>query len=275
MASSTGEAGLLAASSNRSRLVDRLDQVVAERDGGQLAHVGRLVCSRYSGCSAGRVLRRHLTDPLAFGGRGSRLARSYSAARSVGVVDTVAGSGSPAAGPLRSTLLRIGGDSARRAVLVVAERDGVPGRRRGRTFPFGPDPDRPPNLREPAGRRRRPGRCSSRADALSRTRSAPTPPLLEAPCGAARSILEFRWSGKLPSWRGQRSRSMAHGPAAAPLSDEQNDDSPRCRRSSARGLRACRLDPEVLGRLVIRVVDELIDGSVAARLARARPAVAH
>jgi F-type H+-transporting ATPase subunit delta len=69
-----------------------------------------------------------------------------------------------------------------------------------------------------------------------------------------------------------RGRSVARVTAASPLSDEQE-------RRLAQTLsnifgRAVsvqvELDPELLGGLVIRVGDEVIDGSVAARLAKAR-----
>jgi F-type H+-transporting ATPase subunit delta len=70
----------------------------------------------------------------------------------------------------------------------------------------------------------------------------------------------------------QRDRSVAHVTAAAPLTDTQE-------RRLAQVLSTIfgrpvsvqvELDPDVLGGLVIRVGDEVIDGSVAARLAKAR-----
>jgi F-type H+-transporting ATPase subunit delta len=69
-----------------------------------------------------------------------------------------------------------------------------------------------------------------------------------------------------------RSRSVAHVTAAAPLTDEQES---RLAQTLSRIFgRAVSvqvvLDPDLLGGLVIRVGDEVIDGSVAARLAKAR-----
>ena len=70
----------------------------------------------------------------------------------------------------------------------------------------------------------------------------------------------------------QRDRSVAHVTAAAPLTDTQE-------RRLAQVLSTIfgrpvsvqvELEPDVLGGLVIRVGDEVIDGSVAARLAKAR-----
>ncbi|MGH4010620.1 MAG: F0F1 ATP synthase subunit delta [Pseudonocardiaceae bacterium] len=71
---------------------------------------------------------------------------------------------------------------------------------------------------------------------------------------------------------GRRQRSVAHVSAAGPLSQQQEqrliDVLNRIYRRSI-SLKV-DIDPELLGGLVIRVGDEVIDGSVAARLVKAR-----
>ena len=73
----------------------------------------------------------------------------------------------------------------------------------------------------------------------------------------------------------RRNRSVAHITAATALSDEQEQRLVRVLSDifgRAVSLQV-ELDPDLLGGLVIRVGDEVIDGSVLAKLAKARQAL--
>ncbi|MGH4005704.1 MAG: F0F1 ATP synthase subunit delta, partial [Pseudonocardiaceae bacterium] len=71
---------------------------------------------------------------------------------------------------------------------------------------------------------------------------------------------------------GRRERSVAHVSAAGPLSQQQEQRLIDVLNRIYRRPISLKvdLDPELLGGLVIRVGDEVIDGSVAARLDKAR-----
>jgi F-type H+-transporting ATPase subunit delta len=71
---------------------------------------------------------------------------------------------------------------------------------------------------------------------------------------------------------GRRERSVAHVSAAGPLSQQQEQRLLEVLNQIYRRPISLKIDfnPDLLGGLVIRVGDEVIDGSVAARLDQAR-----
>jgi F-type H+-transporting ATPase subunit delta len=222
-----------------------------------------------------RVLRRHLTDPGNPAEARARLARGLfdgkvSEQAAVTVADLVRGRWSSSVDLLESieTL-------ARRVVLVLAERDGVLEEVEDELFRFGRILDGQPRLRELLADETTPadGRTAL-LDGLVADKVAPaTRQLLDQTVRVPRGrSLEFVVGQLAELAAAMRSRSVARVTAAAPLSDEQE-------RRLAQTLSTIfgrsvsvqvELDPDLLGGLVIRVGDEVIDGSIVARLARAR-----
>jgi F-type H+-transporting ATPase subunit delta len=266
---------LAASRDSLAAAVDRLDQVVAGADADSLRTLGDELFAVLGLLVRERVLRRHLTDPGSPEDARERLARAVLAGK-VGepVVDTVAGL---VRGRWSTSvdLLEAVETLARRAVLVVAERDGVLEDVEDELFRFGRILESQPKLRELLADDVAPvdGRIALLDGLIADKVTAPTRQLLDATVRVPRGrSLEFVVGTLAELAAAMRSRSMATVTAAAPLSDEQE-------RRLAQTLSTIfgravsvqvELDPELLGGLVIRVGDEVIDGSVAARLARAR-----
>ncbi|HEX9337081.1 MAG TPA: F0F1 ATP synthase subunit delta [Pseudonocardiaceae bacterium] len=259
---------------------DRLDDVVAGADADQLRVLGDELFAVLGLLVRERVLRRHLTDPGTPEEARERLARGLFGELVGGpAVDVVAGL---ARGRWSTSvdLLEALETLARRAVLVRAERDGVLEDVEDELFRFGRILEAQPKLRELLADDTAPvdGRIAL-LDGLVADKVTPvTRQLLDATVRVPRGrSLEFV-VGKLAELAAaMRSRSVARVTAAAPLTDEQE-------RRLAQTLSTVfgrsvsvqvELDPDLLGGLVIRVGDEVIDGSVAARLARARQQLPH
>jgi F-type H+-transporting ATPase subunit delta len=255
--------------------VDRLDAVVAGADADGLRTLGDELFAVLDLLVNERVLRRHLTDPGTPEEARERLARGVLDGKVSRVaVDIVAGL---ARGRWSSSvdLVEALETLARRAVLVQAERDGALEDVEDELFRFGRILDAQSKLRELLADDTAPvaGRLAL-LDGLIADKVTPvTRQLLAATVRVPRGrSLEFV-VGKLAELAAaMRDRSVARVTAAAPLSDEQE-------RRLSQSLSTIfgrsvsvqvELDPDLLGGLVIRVGDEVIDGSVAARLARAR-----
>jgi F-type H+-transporting ATPase subunit delta len=164
---------------------------------------------------------------------------------------------------------------AHRVVFVQAEQDGVLENVEDELFRFSRILTAQPRLRDLLDDHARPadGRVEL-LDGLIGTKVTPeTRQLLEQAVREPRGRSLDLVVGKLAELAAaMRSRSVAQVIAADPLTDEQ--ESRLAQTLSSIFGRAVsvqvELDPDVLGGLVIRVGDEVIDGSVAARLAKAR-----
>ena len=254
---------------------ERLDEVVAGADADQLRALGDELFAVLGLLVRERTLRRHLTDPATPAEARDRLAHGlFDGKVSQPAVDTVAG----LARSRWSTsvdLLDAAETLARRAVLVQAERDGVLEDVEDELFRFGRILAAQPKLVELLGDETAPtDRRIELLDGLVAAKVTPvTRQLLDDTVRVPRGrSLEFVLGELAELAAAMRNRSVARVIAAAPLTDEQE-------RRLAQTLSTIfgrsvsvqvELDPELLGGLVIRVGDEVIDGSVAARLARAR-----
>jgi F-type H+-transporting ATPase subunit delta len=222
-----------------------------------------------------RVLRRHLSDPGTAAAARQRLATSvFTGTTSKRTLDTVlalVGSRWSASGDLVDALELL----VRQTTLTLAEQDGSLEDVEDELFRFGRILDAQPRLRElledehtPVDRRLEllNGLVANKVRPVT---SALLRQVVRVPRGRSLDVVVGRLA-ELAADR--RNRSVAHVKAATALSAEQE-------RRLAQALsnifgRAVsvqvELDPELLGGLVIRVGDEVIDGSVAARLTKAR-----
>jgi F-type H+-transporting ATPase subunit delta len=222
-----------------------------------------------------RVLRRHLADP------------ATSQSKRSGLVDTVFG------GKVTSTTVDIltglvvsrwsGGTDlvdavealARQAALAVAERDGDLEDVEDELFRFARVLAAQPGLRELLADQR--GSVDGRLALVDRLVAGKVRPVtmdllhqtVRVPRGRSLDAVVERLAELAAARRG---RSVAQVAAAVALTEQQEqrlaDDLSRIygRAVSVQ----VELDPDLLGGLVIRVGDEVIDGSVASRLAAAR-----
>jgi F-type H+-transporting ATPase subunit delta len=254
---------------------DRLDQVVAGADADGLRTLSDELFAVLGVLQRERVLRRHLTDPGAPGEARERLARGLFQGK-VGdaAVSTVAGL-ARSRWSTPSDLLEALETLARRAVFVLAERDGVLEDVEDELFRFGRILVAQPRLRDLLDDQTAPadGRVDLLAGLISTKVTPVTRQLLEQTVREPRGRSLELVVGKLAELAAaMRSRSVAHVTAAAPLTDEQESRlAQTLSRIFGRAVSVqVELDPDLLGGLVIRVGDEVIDGSVAARLAKAR-----
>jgi F-type H+-transporting ATPase subunit delta len=254
---------------------EQLEEIVREAGADALRTLGEELFSVLGVLTHERVLRRHLADPSAeesarrrlvdtvFGGK---VAESTQA-----LLGTIASSRWSAGVDLLDALELL----AREATLAQAERDGKIEDVEDELFRFGRILDGQPRLTElltddqaPAQRR------TELLDGLIDGKVHPvTRQLLDAAVRLPRTrSLEVVVDKLAELAAARRDRSVAHVTAAAPLSGPQE-------RRLAEVLShifgrpvsvQVELDPSVLGGLVIRVGDEVIDGSIVARLDRAK-----
>jgi F-type H+-transporting ATPase subunit delta len=252
----------------------RLEELTSDADTGELRRLGAELTAILDVLLAERVLLRHLADPATaesargglatgvFGGKVGELASS--ALREVAV--------------LRWSTWRDLADAvellARQAVLIAAERENTLDETEDELFRFGRVLGSENELRSllsdgqtPVDRRLgllhavldgKAGRDS--LDLLEQVVRVPRGRSLDVVVG---HLAEFAAA--------RRQRTVALVSAAAPLTEEQEERLARVL-SQVYGRTISvqvELDPEVLGGLVIRVGDEVIDGSVANRLAMA------
>lgn len=164
---------------------------------------------------------------------------------------------------------------ARQAVLAIAERDGVLEEVEDELFRFARTLAAESALRELLADELQPveGRLRLLDSLLSDKVQPATLQLLQQTVRLPRSRLLDALVERLAELAAERrGRSVALVTAAAPLTAEQERRlTEDLSRIYGRAIDVqVELDPDLLGGLVIRVGDELIDGSVAARLAEAR-----
>ncbi|HEX3784454.1 MAG TPA: F0F1 ATP synthase subunit delta [Pseudonocardiaceae bacterium] len=254
---------------------ERLDEVVAGADSDQLRTLADELFAVLGVLQQERVLRRHLTDPGTPEDARERLTRGVFGGK-VGdaAVTTVAGLAT-ARWSSPSDLLEALEALARRVTFVLAERDGVLEDVEDELFRFSRILVSEPRLRSLLADQGTPAEGRVRLlDTVLADRVTPvTAQLLEQTVREPRGrSLELVVSKLAEDAAAMRSRSVAQVVAAAPLTDEQES---RLAQTLAtifgRAVSVqVELDPDMLGGLVIRVGDEVIDGSVAARLAKAR-----
>jgi F-type H+-transporting ATPase subunit delta len=254
---------------------DRLGPVLDAADTDGLRTLGDELFAVLEVLVTERVLRRHLSDPSAPAEARKSLAdRVFAGKVSDTALDVLNGlftSRWSTSNELLDAIEML----SRRATLAIAERDGSLEDVEDELFRFGRILESEARLRMLLADDTTPidGRLAL-LDRLIEDKVSPvTRRLLEqavrVPRGASLELLVGRLA-ELAA--GQRNRSVAHVTAAAPLTDAQER-----RLAQVLGTIFGRpvsvqveLDPDVLGGLVIRVGDEVIDGSVAARLAKAR-----
>jgi F-type H+-transporting ATPase subunit delta len=222
-----------------------------------------------------RVLRRHLADPSTAESSRKRLADTVFGGKvESSTLDIVVG--------LISSRWSTTGDLvgavealARQAVLAVAEREETIEDVEDELFRFGRILSAEPRLRDLLADESVPP--PTRIELLDRLVEDKVRPV-------TRTLLQQ--TVRVPRGRNldavveqlaelaaaRRDRSVAHVTAAAPLSDEQERRlSETLSRIYGRAVSVqVELDPELLGGLVIRVGNEVINGSIAAKLAKAR-----
>ena len=222
-----------------------------------------------------RVLRRHLADPSAPAEARKELAgrvlTGKVGATTLDLVSSLAASRWSASADLLDALELL----SRKSSLTIAEREGGIEDVEDELFRFGRILTGQPRLTALLADQTAPvqGRLALLDGLLSGKVTTVTRTLLDQAVRLPRDASLDLLAGRLAELAAaQRDRSVAHVTAAAPLTDIQE-------RRLAQVLSTIfgrpvsvqvELDPDVLGGLVIRVGDEVIDGSVAARLARAR-----
>lgn len=254
---------------------DRLGPVLDAADEDTLRTLGDELFAVLELLYRERVLRRHLADPSTDSDARKALAtnvfRGKVAAGTLDVLADLAASRWSTANDLLDAIEFL----SRQATLVIAERDGSIEDVEDELFRFSRILDAEPNLRTVLADVTAPveGRVQLLDGLVSGKVRPVTGKLVEQavrlPRGASLELLV----GKLAELAAaRRNRSVAHVTAATPLTDAQE-------RRLAQVLSTIfgrpvsvqvDLDPDVLGGLVIRVGDEVIDGSVATRLAKAR-----
>jgi F-type H+-transporting ATPase subunit delta len=254
---------------------ERLDQVVAGADADQLGTFADELFAVLRVLRPQFVLRRHLTDPGSPAQARESLVRGLFDGKvsdiAVTTVAGLAGAHWSASVDLLEALETLG----RRVLFVKADRDGVLEEVEDELFRFSRILAAQPKLAELLADETAPAdeRVGLLDTVLAGRVNEVTGQLIAQAVREPRArSLELVVGTLAELAAAMRSRSMATVTAAAPLSDEQE-------RRLAQTLSTIfgravsvqvELDPELLGGLVIRVGDEVIDGSVAARLARAR-----
>lgn len=254
---------------------ERLDAVIADASANALRTLSEELFSVVDLLVRERVLRRHLADPST-----DPQARQQ-------LVDTVFGGkiGQPALDVLNgltasrwsssADLLDVAEQLAREVALARAQRDDAIENVEDELFRFSRILDANPALHEALSNDNNPVEGRVRLlDGLIADKVDPiTKLLLEQVIRLPRTASLEVVVGKLAELAAaRRNRSVAHVVAAGPLTGEQEQRLARVlkeifgREMSVQ----VELDPELLGGLVIRVGDEVIDGSVITRLSKAR-----
>lgn len=257
---------------------ERLDSTVGELGGNAAAGLRTLADELFAVVvllHRERVLRRHLTDPSTEADARRALARNLLAGKigapALDVVLGVAGSRWSESVDLTDALEAL----SRQVVLIGAESDGVLEDVEDELFRFGRILDGQPRLLLVLSDEGAPadGRVALLDRLLADKVRPATRQLLEQAVRLPRGVSLEVLVGRLAELAAaRRHRSVAHVTAAAPLTDAQESRLAQVL-STIFGRPVSvqvSLDPDVLGGLVIRVGDEVIDGSVAARLAKAR-----
>jgi F-type H+-transporting ATPase subunit delta len=254
---------------------EQLESVIGEADAAGLRTLGEELFAVLGVLSRERSLRRHLSDQSTDPDDRRRLVDTLFGGkigdRALSVLSTVAARRWSAGTDLLDAVELL----AREATLAQAERDEKIEDVEDELFRFGRILDGQPKLLELLSDEGRPAADrSALLDGLVEAKVHPvTRQLLDSLVRLPRTrSLEVAVDKLAELAAARRNRSVAHVTAAAPLSAAQQ------RRLAdvlahifgrAVSLQV-ELDPDVLGGLVIRVGDEVIDGSIVARLSRAR-----
>ncbi|HEX7661439.1 MAG TPA: F0F1 ATP synthase subunit delta [Pseudonocardiaceae bacterium] len=257
---------------------ERLDDVIEGLSGAELNTFGDELFGVFGVLAGERVLRRYLSDPGTESAARQRLATSVFSgkitARTLDTVLSLVGSRWSEPGDLVDAVELL----ARQVLLTVAEQDGSLEDVEDELFRFGRILDAQPQLRELLNDESAPvDRRLTLLNGLVENKVRPVTLALlrqavRAPRGRSLDLVVGRLA-ELAADR--RNRSVAHITAATALSDEQEQRLVRVLSDifgRAVSLQV-ELDPDLLGGLVIRVGDEVIDGSVLAKLAKARQAL--
>ncbi|MGD9985180.1 F0F1 ATP synthase subunit delta [Pseudonocardia sp.] len=276
MAESTPESTMQSASREAlAEAVRRLDAHVDASSGADLAVLGDDLFGVQRLLQAEPALRRHLADPAVPAEARTELARRLLdgkvGAAALDLVSNLVASRWSSSVDLGEALETL----ARSAVLGVAEKDGSLDEVEDELFRFGRVLDREPQLSALLVDRTTPAdkRASLLAGLLRGKASTVTATLLEQAVRSPRALALDLVAGRLAELAAaRRDRYVAHVRSAVALSEQQEQ---RLTESLGRLYgRPISLqvehDPEVLGGLVVQVGGELIDGSVAGRLAAAR-----
>ncbi|MGE3284918.1 MAG: F0F1 ATP synthase subunit delta [Pseudonocardia sp.] len=254
---------------------ERLDELVDRSSAEDLSGLGDELFGILGLLRAEPALRRHLGDPaVPSAARSGLIERLLGGKVGRNALDTV--SGLAAARWSRSIdLVDVLEELARRALLAVAEKDGTLDDVEDELFRFGRVLDREPRLNTmlgdgtvPAGKR-----VGLLQDLLATKASPVTVALLEHSVRSSRGRNLDQISGDLAELAAERRhRYVAHVRTPVRLTAEQEQrltDTLSRLYDRAISLQI-ELDPDLIGGLVVRVGGELIDGSVAGRLAAAR-----
>lgn len=254
---------------------ERLDAVVAEAGADDLVVLSEQLFSVVDLLVRERTLRRHLADPSTDPDARRRLVDTVFGGKigqqALDVLTGLAGSRWSTSTDLLDVLEQL----AREVALARAQRDEVIEDVEDELFRFGRILDANPALHEALSNDNNPvqGRVSLLDGLIGGKVNAITKLLLDQVIRLPRTASLEVVVGKLAELAAaRRNRSVAHITAAAPLSAEQEQRLTRVlaeifgREMSVQ----VELDPELLGGLVIRVGDEVIDGSIIARLNKAR-----
>lgn len=254
---------------------ERLDEVADGAGVEELTRLGDELASASELLLAERGLRRSMVDPSASDearrGLVERLFESKVGGRTLETLSALVSSRWSRSLDLADGLEELGNQ----AILAVAEKDGALEEVEDELFRFGRIVAAQPRLAELLSDRTTP--ASRRVELLDRVLddkvAAATLRLLQHAVRSPRDRhLDQVAEQLVERAAARRERSVAHVTAPLPLSEEQER---RLAEVLGRIYRRpvslqVELDPELLGGLVIRVGDEVIDGSVADRLARAR-----
>lgn len=266
---------LAASRESLAAATERLDQVVAGADAAQLGQLGDELFAVLTVLQRQRVLRRHMTDPGTPPEAREQLVRGLFGGKVSDPAVTVVAGLATARWSVQSDLLESLETLARRVVFTLAEREGVLEDVEDELFRFGRILAAQPRLTQLLADQATPadGRVALLATLISGKVTPVTRQLLEQTVREPRARSLELVVGKLAELAAAtRNRSVAHVTAAAPLTDEQESRLVQTlSRIFGRAVSVqVELDPDLLGGLVIRVGDEVIDGSVAARLTKAR-----
>ncbi|HEV2779788.1 MAG TPA: F0F1 ATP synthase subunit delta [Actinophytocola sp.] len=253
----------------------RLDEVIEQASTASLRTLSDELFAVLGVLARERVLRRHLSDPATPEAKRRRLVDTVFGGKvSEATMDTLNALVSSRWSAGRDLVDAIE-ELARQAALAVAERDGAIEDVEDELFRFARVLAAEPRLRELLADELQP--VDSRLALLDELASDKVRPItlellrqvVRVPRGRSLDAVVERLAGLAADRRG---RSVAHVTAAAPLTAEQE-------RRLAESLSTIyrrpvsvqvELDPDLLGGLVITVGGEVIDGSVATRLAAAR-----
>jgi F-type H+-transporting ATPase subunit delta len=265
-----------ATSRESTRVVrERLDEQVSRADDDTLRRLGDELASVAALLASERVLRKHLADSSTSESSRAELARRLFGEKVGEVTMALAEAVVRSRWSRANDMLDAFELLARLAVLTLAERDGTAEEVEDELFRFGRIVESEPRLQTllgdqtiPAAKRR------ELLDSLLADKVKPvTRQLLEQVVTAPRGrhvdavVAEL---AKLAAAR--RDESVALVTSAAELTDQQEQrlTDVLSRIYQRRIAIRVEVDPDLIGGLVIRVGDEVIDGSVAAKLAKAR-----